>query len=79
MSTAELNQIKLNLIAWINQLSDTEVISFLEGVRKSIASTEQWEDLPETQRRIIINGLNDAQNNRFVNTMEFWEKLKNVR
>lgn len=30
MSTAELNGIKLDLIAWINQLSDPDLILFLD-------------------------------------------------
>lgn len=35
MSTAELNKKKLDLIAWINRLSDENVIEFLEGLKKS--------------------------------------------
>jgi hypothetical protein len=37
MSTAELNKTKLDLIAWINRLSDENVIAFLDV---SIAITE---------------------------------------
>jgi hypothetical protein len=40
VSTAELNSIKLNLIAWINQLSDADVIGFLDGLRISRAKTD---------------------------------------
>jgi hypothetical protein len=34
MSTAEINSIKLNLITWINQLSGTEMLTFLQGVKE---------------------------------------------
>ena len=35
MSRAELNKKKLDLIAWINRLSDENSVEFLEGVKKS--------------------------------------------
>ena len=47
MSAAELNGIKLNLVAWINQLSDTELITFLDGIRASRAKDDWWEELSD--------------------------------
>ena len=79
MSTAELNKIKLNLIAWINQLSDMEVISFLDGLRNSKSEAEVWDDLSEEQKKIVLSGIKDAQNGKLMASKVFWEKLKNAR
>jgi hypothetical protein len=35
MSIAELNKKKLDLIAWINRLSDENIIEFLDGLKES--------------------------------------------
>lgn len=57
MSAAELNGIKLNLIAWINQLSDTELITFLDGIRVSRAKNDWWEELSDNQKKHILAGI----------------------
>jgi hypothetical protein len=78
MSTAELNGIKLSLIAWINQLSDTEVITFLDGLRISKAKNDWWEELPEQQKKQILAGIKDAENGKLLASRQFWNKLKNA-
>jgi len=78
MSAAELNGIKLNLIAWINQLSDTDLISFLDGIRISRAKNDWWEELSAAQKKQIIAGLKDADRGNVSSSKEFWNKLKNA-
>lgn len=78
MSSAELNSTKLNLIAWINQLSDTELITFLDGVRKSRAKSDWWEELSEKQKKQVLAGLKDADTGKLSSSREFWNKLKNA-
>lgn len=51
MSIADLNGIKLNLISWINQLSDKDVISFLDGLRLSRANEDWWNELSEVHKK----------------------------
>jgi len=36
MAPSELNAIKLNLVDWINQLSDKQVLAFLDALRVSM-------------------------------------------
>lgn len=57
MSAAELNGIKLDLIAWINQLSDVDVISFFDGLRKSRIKEDWWDELSETQKKANSFGI----------------------
>ena len=78
MSTAEINKIKLNLIAWINQLSDTDLISFLDGIRNSRSKGDWWDELSSDQKEIILSGLKDAENGKLISSEDFWNKLKNA-
>ena len=78
MSTAEVNGIKLNLISWINQLSDKDVISFLDGLRLSRASEDWWNELSEAQQKQILLGIKDADKGNVMKSKDFWKKLKNA-
>lgn len=75
MSSAELNTIKLNLISWINQLSDTDLISFLNGLRVSNAKSDWWNKLSEAQKKQVLAGLKDAENNKVMESEKFWKSL----
>ena len=77
MSAAEINQTKLSLIAWIEQLSDTSTLAFLEGLKESKSSNDWWENISESQRQHINKGLSDAKAGRTVSSSEFWNRLKN--
>ena len=78
MSTAELNGIKLNLIAWINQLSDTDIIAFLDRLRVSSAKNDWWEELSSGQKKQVLAGIKDADNGRLIDSKEFWNKFSNA-
>ena len=56
MSAAEMNGMKLNLIAWINQLSDVNLISFLDGMRNTSAKIDWWKELSPSQKKQILAG-----------------------
>ena len=77
MSVAEIKQTKLNLIAWIEQLSDTNTLAFLEGLKESKSSNDWWENISESQKQHINRGVSDAEAGRTVSSAEFWDKLKN--
>ncbi len=78
MSAAELNGIKLNLIAWINQLSDTDLITFLDGIRASRVKEDWWDELSDKQKKQVLAGIKDADNGKVSSSKEFWNKLKNA-
>lgn len=78
MSTAELNQAKLNLIAWINQLSDVDILSFLDGLRRSKTKNDWWDELNDAQKKSITDGLKDAEKGKLLSSTDFWDKLKNA-
>jgi len=78
MSTAELNGIKLDLIDWISQLSDADLIQFLDGLRISRAQNDWWEELSIVQKKQILAGLKDADEGKLMDSKKFWKNLNNA-
>jgi hypothetical protein len=76
VSIAELNQKKLDLIAWINRLSDEDIIEFLDGLKKSKSKNDWWDELSENQQKIVQNGIDDIENGNVISSAKFWKKLK---
>ena len=77
MSAAELNKKKLDLIAWINRLSDENIIEFLDGFKRSKSKSDWWDHLSESQKDLIRKGLEDHENNNMISSTQFWENLEN--
>lgn len=77
MSTAELNQTKLDLIAWINRLSDENMIEFLDGLKRSKSKQDWWDDLSENQQKMLRNGMDDIESGNVISSSQFWKELKN--
>ena len=75
MSSHELNKIKLDLIGWINHLTDENLISILEGIRVSRLNGDWWDQLSREQRGIILKCLQDADQGKLISSKEFWKKL----
>ena len=78
MSNAELNGIKLDLIDWINKLSDADLIQFLDGLRISRAQNDWWEELSTSQKKQIFAGLKDADEGKLMDSGKFWNNLNNA-
>jgi hypothetical protein len=79
MSTAELNKTKLDLIAWINRLSDENVIAFLDGLKNSKSKEDWWDELSENQQKMLQNGIDDIETGNVISSIQFWKELKNGR
>lgn len=77
MSTAELNGIKLDLIDWIINLSDADLIVFLDGLRVSMNEKDWWKDLSNADKKHIEEGIKDANEGRVMDSKTFWERLRN--
>ena len=78
MSIAEIKQAKLGLIAWKEQLSDTNMLSFLESLKDSKSDKDWWDTLTEDEIRHINEGIADADNGRMISSEELWKKLKDA-
>lgn len=79
MSAAELNKIKLDLIAWIKDLSDENVLTFMNGIRQSQTPGDWWDELSEGQKEAIRTGLKDMEAGRVMESKAFLKRLKNGR
>lgn len=77
MAPSELNAVKLNLVDWINQLSDKHVLAFLDALRLSNNKGEDWwKDLSDAQKKQIKLGLKDADEGNILTSEEFWKLVK---
>lgn len=56
--------IKLELIEWLVQLEDDEVIRYLKIVKDSEGSNDWWNDLTDEQKAGIERGLSDIDEGR---------------
>lgn len=77
MTTTELNKKKLDLIAWINGLSDERIIEFLDYLKNSNSSEDWWDELSIHQQQQIKNGIEDIEKGNVVSSSQFWKKIKN--
>lgn len=77
MSVAEIKETKKNLKAWIDDLSDTNILSMLEGVRTLNESKSFRNDLTPYEQENINAGLEDIKNGQVISSEEFWAQLKN--
>lgn len=77
MSTVELDKAKLDLIAWINELSDEHVIGFLVDLKTSEAKGDWWDGLSSDQHHSIKKGMSDIAGGHILSSTAFWNALKN--
>ncbi|HEY8782608.1 MAG TPA: hypothetical protein VIM16_13370 [Mucilaginibacter sp.] len=77
MSITEIKETKSNLIAWINQLSDANMLTVLDSLRTSNSDEDWWENLSDAQKQHINEGIEDEENGRLISSEEFWKRLRN--
>ena len=77
MSIAEVSKTKSNLKEWIDQLSDINMLSMLDGVRILNTGKTAWDNLSEYEKENINAGLEDIKHGRVMSSEEFWDQLKN--
>ena len=79
MGTAELNNTKKELVGWIQSLTDDSILSLLSSVKLSCEgkSIDWWEELTESDRVNILNGIRDYQQGETMKSKEFWNGLTN--
>lgn len=77
MSAAELKKTRTKLISWIEQLSDPNVLDFLNGIMQSNTEKDWFDELSLTQQSHLNEGLEDMKNGKVVSSEQFWNKLKN--
>ena len=77
MSIAEVSKTKSNLKEWIDQLSDINMLSMLDGVRILNTGKTAWDNLSEYEKENINAGLEDVKHGRVMSSEEFWDQLKN--
>jgi hypothetical protein len=78
MQISELNKKKLDLIAWINQLSDKNTIEFLDNLKRATSKDDWWDELSDNEQIKLQNGMNNIKEGNVISSAQFWKELKNV-
>lgn len=78
MQTSELNKKKLDLIDWINQLSDKNTIELLDNLKSATSKDDWWDELSDNEQIKLQNGINDIKKGNVNSSAQFWKELKNV-
>ena len=78
MQRSELNKKKLDLINWINQLSDKNMIEFLDNLKSATSKDDWWDELSDNEQKKLQNGMNDIKNGNVISSAQFWKELKKV-
>ena len=78
MQRSELNKKKLDLIDWINQLSDKNTIEFLDNQKSATSKDDWWDELSDNVQKKLQNGMNDIKKGNVISSAQFWKELKNV-
>ena len=67
--------IKLELIEWLTQLEDKDILSYLKVVKDSKSiNKDWWEFLSESQKAGIERGMDDVTNGRTVSHADVKDK-----
>lgn len=67
--------IKLELIEWLTQLEDKDILSYLKVVKDSKSiNKDWWEFLSESQKAGIERGMDDVTNGRTVSHADMKDK-----
>jgi hypothetical protein len=77
MITSDIKGTKVNLINWINNLSDPDLLHFLEGLRVSMDNKDGWNELSTFEKKQILAGLKDAEEGKVIDSQTFWNNLTN--
>ncbi len=78
MQRSELNKKKLDLISWINQLSDKNTIELLDNLKSASSKDDWWDELSDNEQKKLQNGMNDIKKGNVISSAQFWKELKNV-
>ena len=78
MQRSELNKKKLDLIDWINQLSDKNTIELLDNLKSATSKDDWWDELSDNEQKKLQKGMNDIKKGNVISSAQFWKELKNV-
>jgi RNA polymerase-binding transcription factor DksA len=77
MSVAEIQEVKSSLIAWIEDLSDMNLLTALDSLRNTDNKKDWWDDLSENQQKVLNERLANIENTDFHSSEVFWQRVKN--
>lgn len=78
META--TQYKQELIKWIRQLDNADMLETLKSLKKADENTtDWWDEIPKAAKESIRRGEEDIKAGRVYANEDFWENIKQFR
>lgn len=66
--------IKLELIEWLKNTNDQELLEILYSVKISSVNKDWWTELTPSQKTSIEKGAADCEQAKILTSSEFWQK-----
>jgi len=73
MSTLEL---KIQLINWLTELKDKNLLSSLASIKDSEQSDDWYKQLNPKQRKSLDRGIDDHKKGRILTSKQFWQRYE---
>lgn len=67
---------KKELIDWINDLEDPELVRTIKSIKESSESPISWDELPEEVKAGIHRAEEDFKHGRFKSSEDIWKKYE---
>ena len=68
--------IKIELINWLTQLKDKQLLESLLSVKKSVITEDWYDHISASQRKSIDTGIEDHKKGRVLSSKQFWSRYE---
>ena len=66
--------LKLELIAWLAQVKDKQLLESLSQLKESFQSGDWYSNLSQEQKKSLEKGIQDHKNGKFLTSKQFWAR-----
>ena len=73
MTTQEL---KHELISWLNQLKDKKLLKSLSSIKDSVESGDWYTELNSKQKKSLERGIRDHKKGNALTSKQFWQRYE---
>ncbi len=77
MGNNEISTIRKEITDWVSELDDENMLALLNSIKLSQASSNDWwNEITESDKLKINQGLSDLKSGRTVSSEQFWDELQ---
>jgi len=72
----KIQAIKRELIEWLSELDDKNLLNTLHSVKKASESYDWWDELTSEQKKSVERGERDHKKGRILTSRQLWKKYE---